>query len=139
MTIGWRGPAHAEQLAVVLDRVADENQRLYTEQTQHRAALQQALLPETLPSSAAAGERPLRAGRAGRRSGDWYDWRRRRGCVFLVIGDVSGHGLRADHDGSVRYARWVCAQDTARAPCSRTSHGFVSEQEHDYSQRCSAR
>ena len=41
-----RGRRHAEQLAGVLDRVAEENRRMYAEQRSIAQTLQHALLPE---------------------------------------------------------------------------------------------
>ena len=103
-----RGRRHAEQLAVVLDRVADENRRLYTEQRSIAQALQQALLPEALPefSGVQTSARYVPAAAGIDVGGDWYDLAAAgAGCVFLVIGDVSGHGLRAATTmASVRYA-----------------------------------
>ena len=88
----------AEQLAGMLDRVAAENRRLYTEQRGIAQTLQHALLPETLPDlkGLRAGARYVSAGGGVDVGGDWYDLvavDERR--VLLVIGDVSGHGLPA--------------------------------------------
>lgn len=132
-----RGRRHAEQLAVVLDRVADENQRLYTEQRSIAQALQQALLPEALPefSGLQASARYVPAAPGMEVGGDWYDLAAAgAGCVFLVIGDVSGHGLRAATTmASVRYATLAYAAQGHRpgAVLANLSR-FVSEQEHDY-------
>ena len=63
-----RRRAHAEQLAVDLDRVATENQRMYTEQRSIAQTLQHALLPDGLPElPGPAGERALRPSRIGNR------------------------------------------------------------------------
>lgn len=88
----------AEQLAVALDRVAGENERMYTEQRSIAQTLQHALLPDTLPTfsglDASAQYVPATSGMDV--GGDWYDLvATGRGRVFLVIGDVSGHGLGA--------------------------------------------
>jgi serine phosphatase RsbU (regulator of sigma subunit) len=88
----------AEQLAGMLDRVAAENRRLYTEQRGIAETLQHALLPETLPDlkGLRAGARYVPAAGGAEVGGDWYDLvavDERR--VLLVIGDVSGHGLPA--------------------------------------------
>lgn len=88
----------AEQLAGRLELTADENQRLYAEQRTIAQTLQHSLLPDALPqvrgvqTSARyeAGERGVDIG------GDWYDvidMGDRR--LLLVVGDVSGRGLRA--------------------------------------------
>jgi serine phosphatase RsbU (regulator of sigma subunit) len=98
----------AEGLADELEVAVGENRRLYAEQRGIAQTLQHALLPEALPQapgieSAAqyeAGERGMEIG------GDWYDliaqddrrW-------LLVVGDVSGRGLRAATTmASLRYA-----------------------------------
>jgi len=128
---------HAEQLAVVLDRVADENQRLYTEQRSIAQALQQALLPEALPEFSGLQTSALYVPAASGIDvgGDWYDLvAAGAGRVFLVIGDVSGHGLRAATTmASLRYATLAYAAQghrpgTVLANLSR----FVNEHEHDY-------
>ena len=89
---------HAEQLAGRLEITAEENERLFAEQRDIAQTLQHALLPDVLPhvpgiqASAVyeAGEQGVEIG------GDWYDvldLGERR--VLLVVGDVSGRGLRA--------------------------------------------
>jgi serine phosphatase RsbU (regulator of sigma subunit) len=89
---------HAERLAGSLHAVAAENRRLFSEQRTIAQTLQRALLPEALPSLEGLeisahlqpGERGLEIG------GDWYDaieLGERR--LLLVVGDVSGRGLRA--------------------------------------------
>jgi len=88
----------AEQLARSLERIAEENRRLYAEQRTIAQTLQHALLPEGLPEiqgveSGARYEAGVEGVEVG---GDWYDLIRlddRR--VLLVVGDVSGRGLRA--------------------------------------------
>jgi serine phosphatase RsbU (regulator of sigma subunit) len=98
----------AEDLAGRLETSADENRRLYAEQRSIARTLQHAMLPEALPevrgleASARyeAGEQGMEIG------GDWYDLipiddRR----LLLVVGDVSGRGLRAATTmASLRYA-----------------------------------
>lgn len=88
----------AERLAGDLEQAAGENRRLYAEQRGIAQTLQHALLPETLPrtrkveSSALydAGEQGLEIG------GDWYDLIEQGDeRMLLVVGDVSGRGLRA--------------------------------------------
>jgi serine phosphatase RsbU (regulator of sigma subunit) len=98
----------AEELAGELDVSARENRRLYAEQRGIAQTLQHALLPEKLPqlrgmdASALyeAGEQGVDVG------GDWYDvieLGHRR--LLLVVGDVSGRGLRAATTmASLRYA-----------------------------------
>jgi serine phosphatase RsbU (regulator of sigma subunit) len=88
----------AERLARSLELIADENRQLYAEQRTIAQTLQHALLPERLPmvrgveTSARyeTGDKGVDIG------GDWYDLialddRR----LLLVVGDVSGHGIRA--------------------------------------------
>jgi serine phosphatase RsbU (regulator of sigma subunit) len=88
----------AEQLAGILDRVAAENREMYTEQRSISQTLQHALLPDALPhfKGLEMSARYVPAASGVDVGGDWYDIiavddRR----VLLVIGDVSGHGLRA--------------------------------------------
>jgi len=99
---------HAEGLADRLELIADENQRLYGEQRSIAQTLQHALLPDALPqipgveTSARyeAGEEGVDIG------GDWYDViDLEDGRLLLVVGDVSGRGLRAATTmASLRYA-----------------------------------
>ncbi|MFZ1995541.1 MAG: PP2C family protein-serine/threonine phosphatase, partial [Solirubrobacteraceae bacterium] len=88
----------AEELAGRLEVTANENERLYAEQRGIAQTLQHALLPDTLPqipgiqTSARyeAGEEGVDIG------GDWYDVIDLDGRrLLLVVGDVSGRGLRA--------------------------------------------
>jgi serine phosphatase RsbU (regulator of sigma subunit) len=99
---------HAEQLAVSLERIAEENRKLYSEQRTIAQTLQHALLPEALPKiqGVETGAR-FEAGVEGVEiGGDWYDLialddRR----LLLVVGDVSGRGVRAASTmASLRYA-----------------------------------
>ncbi len=90
------------------ERLASENRRLYAEQRSIAQTLQHALLPERLPTIAGvetaaryeAGESSVDIG------GDWYDVIERSGeRLLLVVGDVSGRGLRAATTmASLRYA-----------------------------------
>jgi serine phosphatase RsbU (regulator of sigma subunit) len=88
----------AVRLAHSLERIAEENRRLYAEQRTIARTLQDALLPERLPS--VAGVETSARYEAGVKGvdigGDWYDLialddRR----LLLVVGDVSGRGVRA--------------------------------------------
>jgi serine phosphatase RsbU (regulator of sigma subunit) len=88
----------AEDLAGRLEVTAKENERLYAEQRSIAQTLQHALLPDILPqvpgiqTSARyeAGEEGVDIG------GDWYDVIDLDGRrLLLVVGDVSGRGLRA--------------------------------------------
>jgi serine phosphatase RsbU (regulator of sigma subunit) len=98
------------------ERLATENRRLYAEQRSIAQTLQHALLPERLPTI--AGVQTAARYEAGERSvdigGDWYDVIERPGeRLLLVVGDVSGRGLRAATTmASLRYAvRAYAAQD----------------------------
>jgi serine phosphatase RsbU (regulator of sigma subunit) len=93
-----RGRQRAERLAGILDRVAAENRQMYTEQRSISQTLQHALLPDKLPSLSglAVDARYVPAASGVDIGGDWYDIvaiEDRK--VLLIIGDVSGHGLRA--------------------------------------------
>ncbi|HUA47213.1 MAG TPA: PP2C family protein-serine/threonine phosphatase [Solirubrobacteraceae bacterium] len=88
----------AERLAGSLERIADENRRLYAEQRTIAQTLQHALLPAGLPKiQGIATSARYEAGVEGVDiGGDWYDLiglDNRR--LLLVVGDVSGRGLRA--------------------------------------------
>jgi serine phosphatase RsbU (regulator of sigma subunit) len=88
----------AEQLAVRLEQVAGENRRLYAEQRSIAQTLQHALLPETLPTvRGAEASARYEAGEQGMEvGGDWYDVLALDDHrLLLVVGDVSGRGLRA--------------------------------------------
>ncbi|HEV2368788.1 MAG TPA: PP2C family protein-serine/threonine phosphatase [Acidimicrobiales bacterium] len=96
-TLGRRRE-HAERLAVHLDQVAEENRRLYDEQRSLAETLQAALLPEVLPAvpAAEAAVRYLPGVEGIHVGGDWYDMiPTGPNRVLLVVGDVSGRGLRA--------------------------------------------
>lgn len=88
----------AVRLARSLERIADENRRLYAEQRTIAQTLQHALLPDGLPKikgveASARYEAGVEGVEVG---GDWYDvigLDDRR--LLLVVGDVSGRGLRA--------------------------------------------
>jgi hypothetical protein len=94
--IGRRG--QAERLARSLELIADENRRLYAEQRTIAQTLQHALLPERLPKihgveASARYETGVKGIEIG---GDWYDLIALDDSrLLLVVGDVSGRGLRA--------------------------------------------
>ena len=99
---------HAEELADSLERVAEENRKLYSEQRTIAQTLQQALLPEALPKirGVETGAR-YEAGVEGVDiGGDWYDLIALDDHrLLLVVGDVSGRGVRAAATmASLRYA-----------------------------------
>jgi Stage II sporulation protein E (SpoIIE) len=117
----------AELLAERLEAAASENRRLYSEQRTIAQTLQHALLPDALPevrgieASAvyAAGEQGVDVG------GDWYDLialddQR----VMLVVGDVSGRGLRAASTmAALRFAiqAYAAQHDTPSAILTKLS------------------
>ena len=118
----------AEQLAGRLEIIASENQRLYGEQRSIAQTLQHALLPDELPqirgvlTSALyeAGEQGVDIG------GDWYDvidLEDRR--LLLVVGDVSGRGLRAATTmAMLRYAihAYAAQRDAPAEILTKLSH-----------------
>jgi serine phosphatase RsbU (regulator of sigma subunit) len=110
----------AEELADRLEVTANENERLYAEQRGIAQTLQHALLPDTLPQipGIQAGAR-YEAGEEGVEiGGDWYDViDLDGGRLLLVVGDVSGRGLRAATTmAALRYAiRAYAAQNDGPA------------------------
>lgn len=108
----------AESLAGELEVVAQENRQLYAEQRSIAQTLQHALLPEELPQTQVlqtagryvAGERSVDIG------GDWYDViTLDQGSVLVVVGDVSGRGLRAATTmASLRFAIHAYAAEESR-------------------------
>jgi serine phosphatase RsbU (regulator of sigma subunit) len=131
------GRRRAEQLAGILDRVAVESQHMYTEQRSISQTLQHALLPDTLPQVPGVDvhARYVPAASGVDVGGDWYDviavGERR---MFLVIGDVSGHGLRAATIMAlVRHATLAyVAQDPSPATVLTKLSDFVNSTSHDY-------
>jgi serine phosphatase RsbU (regulator of sigma subunit) len=132
-----RGRQRAEQLAGNLDRVAAENEQMYTEQRNIAQTLQHALLPDALPevSGLRVSARYVPAVSGVEVGGDWYDVvAAGEHRVLLVIGDVSGHGLRAATTmASLRHATLAYAAHDARpaAVLARLSD-FVNSTPHDY-------
>jgi serine phosphatase RsbU (regulator of sigma subunit) len=127
----------AEQLAGILDRVAAENREMYTEQRSIAQTLQHALLPERLPEFAGlqVGARYVPAALGIDVGGDWYDVvAAGDGQVLVMIGDVSGHGLRAATTmASLRHAALAyAAQDPSPASVLALLSDFVNSGPHDY-------
>jgi serine phosphatase RsbU (regulator of sigma subunit) len=127
----------AEQLAGTLDRVAAENRHMYTEQRSISQTLQHALLPDRLPVFRGLQMNALYVPAASGVDigGDWYDIvavddRR----VLMVIGDVSGHGLRAATTMAlVRHAALAyVAQEPRPASVLAKLSEFVNSGTHDY-------
>jgi serine phosphatase RsbU (regulator of sigma subunit) len=128
---------HAEQLAVALDRVASENRQMYAEQRSIAQTLQQALLPDSLPrvEGLAVSARYVPAASGVDVGGDWYDLvATDDGRALLVIGDVSGHGLRAATTmASIRHAALAYAMEDPRpeAVLAKLS-SFVDRGQYDH-------
>ncbi len=132
-----RGRQRAEQLASVLDRVAAENREMYTEQRSIAQTLQHALLPDTLPEfdGLQVGARYVPAASGIDVGGDWYDVvEAGDGQVLVMIGDVSGHGLRAAMMmASLRHAALAyAAQDPSPSSVLAQLSDFVNSGPHDY-------
>jgi serine phosphatase RsbU (regulator of sigma subunit) len=127
----------AEQLAGVLDRVAAENREMYAEQRSISQTLQHALLPDTLPEldGLRVGARYVPAASGIDIGGDWYDVvAAGDGRVLVMIGDVSGHGLRAATTmASLRHAALAyAAQDPSPSSVLAQLSDFVNGGPHDY-------
>ncbi len=127
----------AEQLAGVLDQVAAENRRMYTEQRSISQTLQHALLPDALPQFDGLRVDALYVPAASGVDigGDWYDVvPAGDGKVLMVIGDVSGHGLRAATTMAlVRHATLAyVAQDSRPGAVLARLSEFVNRSKHDY-------
>ncbi len=90
------------------DRLAEENTRLYLDQRSVAQTLQHSLLPERLPDIAGVdlAVRYLPGVAGVDIGGDWYDAiPMDDGCLLIVVGDVSGRGLKAGTVmASLRYA-----------------------------------
>ncbi len=128
---------HAEQLAVDLDRVATENERMYTQQRGIAQTLQHALLPDALPEleGVRVSARYVPAASGIDVGGDWYDVVKVDDqCALLLIGDVSGHGLRAATAmAALRYAALAYAtEDSGPATVLAKLSDFVNSAKHDY-------
>jgi serine phosphatase RsbU (regulator of sigma subunit) len=128
---------HAEDLARDLDRVATENREMYAEQRSIAETLQHALLPDELPELPGLQVSALYVPAASGIDvgGDWYDIvAAGEGQVFVMIGDVSGHGLRAATTmASLRHAALAyAAQDYSPAAVLSKLSDFVNSTAHDY-------
>jgi serine phosphatase RsbU (regulator of sigma subunit) len=98
---------YAEDLAAELERIAAENARLLADQRSVAYELQHSLLPEALPDVAGLdlGVRYLAGVEGVDIGGDWYDVLNIDGRLLVVMGDVSGRGIRAATImASLRYA-----------------------------------
>lgn len=122
---------HSERLALRLAETAEENRQLYAEQRDIAQTLQHALLPEELPElpGLQVGARYQAGAEGVEIGGDWYDLIElgaRR--LLLVVGDVSGRGLRAAATmASLRFAikAYAAQGDHPEAILSKLS-GLVS-------------
>ncbi len=97
--------------------LAVENARLYSERSEVARTLQNSLLPEALPEvpgwEIAALYSP--AGHASEVGGDFYDFWAVEGDWLMMIGDVTGKGVRAAAVTSlVRHTAWTASEFDAR-------------------------
>ena len=132
-----RGRADAEELAAALDEGAAANRQLYAEQRSIAQALQHALLPETLPDvSGLSSSWRFVPGVSGIEiGGDWYDLMALEdGSVLLIVGDVSGQGVRAAATmATLRHAVLAyAARGDSPAQLLSALARFVAREEHDY-------
>jgi len=132
-----RGRRDAEELARAFDQVAAVNRRLYAEQRGIAQALQHALLPEALPDvpGLSSSSRFVPGVSGIEIGGDWYDLTTLEdGSVLLVVGDVSGQGVRAATTmAALRHAvlAYAARGDTPAELLSALAR-FVDRQDHDY-------
>jgi len=118
----------AQELAGSLEQIADENRRLYAEQRSIAQTLQQALLPEALPKirGVETGARYETGVKGVEIGGDWYDLIALDDHrLLLVVGDVSGRGLRAASTmASLRFAihAYAAQDDPPEAILSKLSN-----------------
>jgi hypothetical protein len=127
----------AEQLALMLDRVAEENRQLYTKERSIAQELQHALVPEIVPAVAGleASARYVPGISGIDVGGDWYDLvavDERR--VMLVVGDVSGRGISAATTmASLRNSiiAYAAQQDGPATVLTKLSR-LVANKPHDY-------
>jgi PAS domain S-box-containing protein len=97
--------------------LAVENARLYSERSEIARTLQNSLLPEALPELAdweiAALYRP--AGQESEVGGDFYDFWDAGEDWLMMIGDVTGKGVRAAAVTSlVRHTAWTASEFDSR-------------------------
>jgi serine phosphatase RsbU (regulator of sigma subunit) len=109
--------------------LAAENAELYREQRNIAVTLQRSLLPEQL-GGVAGIEVAARYEPAAERTevgGDWYDAMPvPGGCLFVVVGDVSGHGIKAAATmASLRFAARAYAADGSDPAAVLTKLGML--------------
>ncbi|MGP3967964.1 SpoIIE family protein phosphatase [Streptomyces sp. 6N223] len=98
-----RAPFDRQDLSLATEVVARagvslDNARLYAQERERAVTLQRSLLPRSVPSLPGVGVsyRYVPAGVGSEVGGDWFDViPLTRGRVAFVVGDVTGHGLRA--------------------------------------------
>jgi serine phosphatase RsbU (regulator of sigma subunit) len=110
---------------------------MYTEQRSIAQTLQHALLPDVLPQFAGLGVSALYvpASAGIDVGGDWYDIvAAGDGRLLLLLGDVSGHGLKAATTmASLRHAALAYAsQDPRPGTVLAKLSDYVNGVEHDY-------
>ncbi|MEV4561011.1 SpoIIE family protein phosphatase [Kitasatospora sp. NPDC049285] len=107
-----------------------ERARLYDAESAVARGLQQALLPHRLPAvpGLATAARYLPGTRGMEIGGDWYDVIPTPDGVFLVIGDVEGHSVKAAAlMGQLRSAvrAFASGDEPVEAVADRTNHLLV--------------
>ncbi|RKE17661.1 SpoIIE family protein phosphatase [Streptomyces sp. TLI_171] len=107
-----------------------ERARLYDAQSAVARGLQEALLPHRLPAvpGLETAARYLPGTRGMDIGGDWYDVIPGRDGVFLIIGDVEGHSVKAAAlMGQLRSAvrAFASGDDPVRTVARRTNHLLV--------------
>jgi hypothetical protein len=132
-----RGWSDAAQLARALDQVAAVNRQLYAEQRGIAQTLQHALLPERLPDlpGLSASSQFVPGSSGVEVGGDWYDLTALEdGSVLLVVGDVSGQGVRAATTmAALRHAVLAyAARGDEPAELLSALARFVDRVHHDY-------
>ena len=109
--------------------LAEENERLYSEQRHIAETLQMSLLPDTLdaPAGVSVAARYWPAGSANLIGGDFYDMFHVDGDRWaFAIGDVCGKGIEAAAlTGLARHTLRTAARTRALLPtcCNRSHHG----------------
>jgi PAS domain S-box-containing protein len=113
------GEGDVEFAAQIAERaaLAVENARLYSERSEVARTLQSSLLPEEIPNvpgwEVAAFYRP--AGHESEVGGDFYDLWEVDGDWLMMIGDVTGKGVRAATVTSlVRHTAWAASDFDSR-------------------------
>jgi serine phosphatase RsbU (regulator of sigma subunit) len=132
-----RGRREAEALAASRDARAHEVSTLLDEQRQIAQTLQEAILPDELPTPAGLSTAGLyQAGTTGIEvGGDWYELIEvAEGCLVAIVGDVSGHGLRAATTmATLRTAAFAyAARDASPASILERLSELVARRPHNY-------